>query len=119
MSYVCFTYGIPLPYIAADEAFGSIRFVNRLLRRGGAFFVSRGGDKQQQQQQLQQLLAAVRRQLLSLFVNCIARRYGVLEVFLEGGRSKTGMSSCVSFCLPSVSFLSPFVSFLISFSSVC
>ncbi|OEH76515.1 NAD-binding domain 4 domain-containing protein [Cyclospora cayetanensis] len=93
VSYVCFTYGIPLPFIAADEAFGSIAVVHRVLRRAGAFFVVRGGSKAKGERQEQVLLQKLRRLLLKFYVGCVARRYGVLEVFLEGGRSKTGEAS--------------------------
>lgn len=90
VSYICFTYGVPLPFIAADEAFGAIRMAHQLLRRAGAFFVSRGGERGKGESLEKEIIPKIKKVLLQLFVKCVARRYGVLEVFLEGGRSKTG-----------------------------
>ncbi|KAL8447397.1 hypothetical protein Emag_004368 [Eimeria magna] len=92
ISFVCFTYGIALPFIAADEAFGAISVVHRVLRRCGAFFVCRGGQQQGREETAEtNLLGNIRSSLLKEYVKCIARRYGVFELFLEGGRSKTGL----------------------------
>ncbi|KAL8450994.1 hypothetical protein Emed_002204 [Eimeria media] len=67
--------------------------VHRVLRRCGAFFVCRGGGQQQARGDTAEmkLLKDLRACLLSEYVRCIARRYGVFELFLEGGRSKTGL----------------------------
>ncbi|KAL8432915.1 hypothetical protein Efla_006716 [Eimeria flavescens] len=93
ISFVCFTYGVPLPFIAADEAFGTISMVHRILRRCGAFFVCRGGPQRAGggDPQESSALHALRTCLLREYVKSIARRYGVFELFLEGGRSKTGL----------------------------
>lgn len=98
MSYICFTYGVPLPFIAADEAFGSIAMVHHVLRRAGAFFVSRAEKKGRGDQAERAFMRKLRCTLLQLFVTCIAKRYGVLEIFIEGGRSKTGEAADSSCC---------------------
>ncbi|KAL8272083.1 hypothetical protein Esti_004018 [Eimeria stiedai] len=92
ISFVCFTYGVALPFIAADEAFGAISVVHKVLRRCGAFFVCRGGQQQARGDSMEaNLLHNLRTCLLREYVICIGRRYGVFELFLEGGRSKTGL----------------------------
>lgn len=97
LSFVCFTYGVALPFIAADEAFGSIAVVHRMLRRAGAFFVSRGGPKGRGNRNERALMQKVNAMLMKLFVQCVAKRYGIFEVFLEGGRSKTGAFCVIGF----------------------
>ena len=99
ISYVCFTYGIALPFIAADEAFGSMTVANQMVRRAGAFFVSRGGGKGRGERSEKILMQRLRWMLLKHYITCIAKRYGVLEVFLEGGRSKTGAIAYGALCV--------------------
>ncbi|KTF81594.1 hypothetical protein cypCar_00029527 [Cyprinus carpio] len=47
MSYLLYTYDLPLPVIAAGMDFMSMKFVGEMLRMSGAFFIRRsfGGDK--------------------------------------------------------------------------
>uniref|UniRef100_A0A7N6AE47 Phospholipid/glycerol acyltransferase domain-containing protein n=1 Tax=Anabas testudineus TaxID=64144 RepID=A0A7N6AE47_ANATE len=78
ISYILFTYDIPVPVIAAGIHF-DFSIVGEILRRSGAFFIRRaiGSDK---------LYWAV----LSEYVKTIVRRgYAPLEFYVEGFRSRT------------------------------
>jgi 1-acyl-sn-glycerol-3-phosphate acyltransferase len=44
LSYVCFAYRLPIPYIAAGDNL-DVPVVGPILRRAGAFFIRRGGGK--------------------------------------------------------------------------
>lgn len=79
MSYILYTYDLPLPVIAAGMDFMSMKFVGEMLRMSGAFFIRRsfGGDK---------LYWAV----FSEYVKTMLRNgYAPIEFFLEGTRSRT------------------------------
>uniref|UniRef100_A0A8C2JMS2 Glyceronephosphate O-acyltransferase n=1 Tax=Cyprinus carpio TaxID=7962 RepID=A0A8C2JMS2_CYPCA len=79
MSYLLYTYDLPLPVIAAGMDFMSMKFVGEMLRMSGAFFIRRsfGGDK---------LYWAV----FSEYVKTMLRNgYAPIEFFLEGTRSRT------------------------------
>ncbi|KAM3602846.1 uncharacterized protein V6R79_011871 [Siganus canaliculatus] len=79
ISYILFTYDIPLPVIAAGIPLAGMKMVGEILRRSGAFFIRRsiGSDK---------LYWAV----LSEYVKTIVRRgFAPLEFFVEGLRSRT------------------------------
>ncbi|XP_051730739.1 dihydroxyacetone phosphate acyltransferase [Ctenopharyngodon idella] len=82
MSYLLYTYDLPLPVIAAGMDFMSMKFVGEMLRMSGAFFIRRsfGGDK---------LYWAV----FSEYVKTMLRNgYAPIEFFLEGTRSRTSKS---------------------------
>ncbi|XP_059355054.1 dihydroxyacetone phosphate acyltransferase [Carassius carassius] len=79
MSYLLYTYDLPLPVIAAGMDFMSMKFVGEMLRMSGAFFIRRsfGSDK---------LYWAV----FSEYVKTMLRNgYAPIEFFLEGTRSRT------------------------------
>ncbi|KAM4712915.1 dihydroxyacetone phosphate acyltransferase isoform 1-T1 [Anableps anableps] len=79
VSYILFSYDIPVPVIAAGIPLAGMKIVGEILRRSGAFFIRRaiGSDK---------LYWAV----LSEYVQTIVRRGFVpLEFFVEGFRSRT------------------------------
>lgn len=79
LSYLLYTYDLPLPVIAAGMDFMSMKFIGEMLRMSGAFFIRRsfGGD---------QLYWAV----FSEYVKTILRNgYAPIEFFLEGTRSRT------------------------------
>ncbi|XP_072297653.1 dihydroxyacetone phosphate acyltransferase [Eucyclogobius newberryi] len=79
ISYVLFTYDIPLPVIAAGLPLAGMKLVGEIIRRCGAFFIRRsiGSDK---------LYWAV----LTEYVKTIVRTgFAPLEFFVEGLRSRT------------------------------
>lgn len=79
ISYILFTYDIPIPVIAAGIPLAGMKIVGEILRRSGAFFIRRaiGSDK---------LYWAV----LSEYVRTIVRRgYAPVEFYVEGLRSRT------------------------------
>uniref|UniRef100_A0A8C9ZJL0 Glyceronephosphate O-acyltransferase 2 n=1 Tax=Sander lucioperca TaxID=283035 RepID=A0A8C9ZJL0_SANLU len=79
ISYILFTYDIPLPVIAAGIPLAGMKMVGEILRRSGAFFIRRaiGSDK---------LYWAV----LSEYVKTIVRKgCAPLEFYVEGLRSRT------------------------------
>ncbi|XP_038128284.1 dihydroxyacetone phosphate acyltransferase [Cyprinodon tularosa] len=79
VSYILFTYDIPLPVIAAGIPLAGMKMVGEILRRSGAFFIRRaiGSDK---------LYWAV----LSEYVRTIVKSgFAPLEFFVEGLRSRT------------------------------
>ncbi|KAM9840136.1 dihydroxyacetone phosphate acyltransferase [Aulostomus maculatus] len=78
ISYILFTYDIPVPVIASGTALTGMKMVGEILRRSGAFYIRRaiGSDK---------LYWAV----LSEYVKVIIRRgFAPLEFFVEGFRSR-------------------------------
>nr|XP_020479346.1 dihydroxyacetone phosphate acyltransferase-like [Monopterus albus] len=78
ISYILFTYDIPVPVIASGVVLTEMKIVGEILRRSGAFFIRRdiGSDK---------LYWAV----LSEYVKTIVRRgYAPIEFFVEGFRSR-------------------------------
>uniref|UniRef100_A0A4W6ELV8 Glyceronephosphate O-acyltransferase 2 n=1 Tax=Lates calcarifer TaxID=8187 RepID=A0A4W6ELV8_LATCA len=79
ISYILFTYDIPVPVIAAGIPLAGMKMVGEILRRSGAFFIRRaiGSDK---------LYWAV----LSEYVKAIVRKgYAPMEFYVEGLRSRT------------------------------
>ncbi|XP_060947003.1 dihydroxyacetone phosphate acyltransferase [Limanda limanda] len=79
ISYILFTYDIPVPVIASGIPLSGMKMVGEILRRSGAFFIRRaiGSDK---------LYWAV----LSEYVKTIVRTgYAPLEFYVEGLRSRT------------------------------
>uniref|UniRef100_A0A8C6TWY9 Si:ch73-21k16.5 n=1 Tax=Neogobius melanostomus TaxID=47308 RepID=A0A8C6TWY9_9GOBI len=79
ISYILFTYDIPVPVIAAGLPLAGMKLVGKIIRRSGAFFIRRsiGSDK---------LYWAV----LSEYVKTIVRTgFAPLEFFIEGLRSRT------------------------------
>ncbi|XP_036942904.1 dihydroxyacetone phosphate acyltransferase isoform X1 [Acanthopagrus latus] len=79
ISYILFSYDIPVPVIAAGIPLAGMKLVGEILRRSGAFFIRRaiGSDK---------LYWAV----LSEYVKTIVRRgFAPMEFYVEGLRSRT------------------------------
>lgn len=78
LSYIFNEQNLPLPRIAAGDNLNFMP-VGPFLRRGGAFFIRRSfqGDK---------LYAAV----VDSYVRRLLRDGSTIEIFLEGGRSRTG-----------------------------
>ncbi|XP_072218113.1 dihydroxyacetone phosphate acyltransferase isoform X2 [Leuresthes tenuis] len=79
LSYILFSYDIPIPVIAAGMPLAGMKIVGEILRRSGAFYIRRaiGSDK---------LYWAV----LSEYVRMIVRKgYAPLEFYVEGFRSRT------------------------------
>jgi 1-acyl-sn-glycerol-3-phosphate acyltransferase len=81
ISYVFFHYQIPLPQIAAGDDFLNLTFINWMFRHSGAFFMRRGfGDD------------ALYRAIFTEYVQSVLAGGDPLEFFIEGTRSRTGMS---------------------------
>ncbi|XP_037606301.1 dihydroxyacetone phosphate acyltransferase [Sebastes umbrosus] len=79
ISYIMFTYDIPMPVIAAGIPLAGMKMIGEILRRTGAFFIRRaiGSDK---------LYWAV----LSEYVRTIVKKgYAPMEFYVEGLRSRT------------------------------
>uniref|UniRef100_A0AAY4CZW9 Phospholipid/glycerol acyltransferase domain-containing protein n=1 Tax=Denticeps clupeoides TaxID=299321 RepID=A0AAY4CZW9_9TELE len=79
LSYIMFTYDLPIPVIAAGIPLMSMKLIGEIFRRSGAFFIRRaiGDDK---------LYWA----LLSEYVRTIVRiGFAPVEFFVEGLRSRT------------------------------
>ncbi|XP_056283943.1 dihydroxyacetone phosphate acyltransferase isoform X2 [Pseudoliparis swirei] len=79
ISYIMFTYDIPVPVIAAGIPLAGMKIVGAIIRRSGAFFIRRaiGSDK---------LYWAV----LSEYVRTIIKKgFAPLEFYVEGLRSRT------------------------------
>jgi glycerol-3-phosphate O-acyltransferase len=78
LSFLMFEHNLPLPMIAAGDNL-SFFPLGPVLRRGGAFFIRRSfkGDK---------LYA----ETVEAYVRRLLREGHALELFLEGGRSRTG-----------------------------
>nr|XP_015830946.2 dihydroxyacetone phosphate acyltransferase isoform X2 [Nothobranchius furzeri] len=79
ISYIMFSYDIPVPVIAAGIPLAGMKIVGEILRRSGAFFIRRaiGSDR---------LYWAV----LSEYVRTVVRKgFAPLEFFVEGLRSRT------------------------------
>ncbi|XP_017286889.1 dihydroxyacetone phosphate acyltransferase isoform X2 [Kryptolebias marmoratus] len=82
MSYILYTYDLPLPVIAAGMDFMGMKIVGEMLRMSGAFFIRRsfGGDK---------LYWAVFSEYVRVMVKI---GFAPVEFFLEGTRSRTAKS---------------------------
>lgn len=80
MTYVCFHYGLPLPFVATGQDFNNMKFINEVLRMCGAFYIRRsfGSDD---------LYWALFTEYVQ--TNVINGELP-LEFFLEGTRSRTG-----------------------------
>jgi 1-acyl-sn-glycerol-3-phosphate acyltransferase len=78
MSYVCFTYALPMPLICAGDNL-RIPVVGPLLRRAGAFFIRRrfGAD-------------ALYARVFRAHVSSLVHGSKCTEFFVEGGRTRTG-----------------------------
>ncbi|OCT66614.1 dihydroxyacetone phosphate acyltransferase [Xenopus laevis] len=80
LSYLLYTYDLPIPVIASGIALTGMTFVGELLRMAGAFYIRRGirGNK---------LYWAV----FAEYVKTLVRNgYAPVEFFIEGWRSRTG-----------------------------
>ena len=83
LSYVCFAMGLPLPAIAAGTDFLSLNQVASLLRACGAFFIRRSSLKSD----------PVYWTTFKAYVEAQIVAGGMpIEVFVEGGRSRSGKS---------------------------
>ncbi|XP_037541872.1 dihydroxyacetone phosphate acyltransferase [Nematolebias whitei] len=82
MSYILYTYELPLPVIAAGMDFMGMKIIGEMLRMAGAFFIRRsfGGD---------QLYWAVFSEYVKVMVKI---GFAPVEFFLEGTRSRTAKS---------------------------
>ncbi|PIK62477.1 putative dihydroxyacetone phosphate acyltransferase [Apostichopus japonicus] len=80
MTYVCFHYGLPLPFVATGQDFNKMKLINEVLRMCGAFYIRRsfGTDD---------LYWALFTEYVQ--TNVINGELP-LEFFLEGTRSRTG-----------------------------
>lgn len=79
ISYMMFTYDLPIPVIAAGVPLAGMKMIGEILRRSGAFFIRRaiGSDK---------LYWAV----LSEYVKTIVRKgFAPMEFYVEGLRSRS------------------------------
>eukprot|EP00211_Chloroparvula_japonica_P000283 CAMPEP_0119132420 /NCGR_PEP_ID=MMETSP1310-20130426/11825_1 /TAXON_ID=464262 /ORGANISM="Genus nov. species nov., Strain RCC2339" /LENGTH=1239 /DNA_ID=CAMNT_0007123053 /DNA_START=32 /DNA_END=3751 /DNA_ORIENTATION=+ len=93
VSYLFFHYGVSLPHIAAGEDFLNLKFINYLFRNSGAFFMRRnfGGDP-------------LYRSIFTEYVQCVLNNGFPLEFFIEGTRSRTGMTLPPKFGVLSIIF---------------
>ncbi|XP_054618375.1 dihydroxyacetone phosphate acyltransferase-like isoform X2 [Dunckerocampus dactyliophorus] len=79
ISYIMFTYDIPLPVIASGLALARMNFVGEMLRRSGAFYIRRDIASNR-------LYCAV----LSEYVKSLVRRgFAPVEFYIEGYRSRS------------------------------
>jgi len=79
ISYVLFSYGLEVPYIAAREDFLKILLVNHVLRHSGAFFIKSNAGSEELYQAI-----------FSEYIKVLLRHSQPIEFFLEGTRSRTG-----------------------------
>jgi len=79
LSYVFYRENLPLPFIAAGD---NLNFppVGFLLRRVGAFFIKRRSERD-----------PLYRFVLSNYVKYLMKRGHLIEFFIEGGRSRSGL----------------------------
>ena len=80
LSYICFAYNIPVPFIAAGEDFLHISFISQMLRQSGAFFIRRSFRSDP-------LYGAV----LKSYMQQLLLDKQPMEFFIEGTRSRSGM----------------------------
>nr|XP_057912360.1 dihydroxyacetone phosphate acyltransferase isoform X2 [Doryrhamphus excisus] len=79
ISYIMFTYDIPLPVIASGLALAGMNFVGEMLRRSGAFYIRRDIASNR-------LYCAV----LSEYVKSLVRTgFAPVEFYIEGYRSRS------------------------------
>ncbi|XP_061785442.2 dihydroxyacetone phosphate acyltransferase [Nerophis lumbriciformis] len=79
ISYIMFTYDIPLPVIASGLALAGMNFVGEMLRRSGAFYIRRDIASNR-------LYCAV----LSEYVKSLIRTgFAPVEFYIEGYRSRS------------------------------
>ena len=80
VTYMCFDYGLPIPYVVAGENL-NIPIIGSLLRMGGALFIPRSfaGDTDK--------LSVT---IFGEYIKAILERGHSIECFIEGGRSRTG-----------------------------
>ncbi|KAM4040273.1 LOW QUALITY PROTEIN: dihydroxyacetone phosphate acyltransferase-like [Anomaloglossus baeobatrachus] len=78
ISYIMFTYDLPIPVIAAGEDLSHMKFVGSFLRLSGAFFIRRTFHEK--------LYWAV----FSEYEDMLRNGYAPIEFFIEGQRSRTG-----------------------------
>eukprot|EP00118_Oscarella_pearsei_P006087 m.27784 g.27784 ORF g.27784 m.27784 type:complete len:671 (+) comp30346_c0_seq1:153-2165(+) len=83
VSYLCYTYDVPMPAIAAGYDFLQMAIINRVLRHCGAFYIHRTINPSQQP-------------YFNVFVEyaqCLLKNGDMpMEFFIEGTRSRTGKS---------------------------
>ena len=83
LSYILFAYHVKVPFIAAGEDFQKIPGVNAILRQSGAFFMKRRMDAR-----ADPLYVAV----FKAYFQQVIRDHGMVEFFVEGTRSRTGVT---------------------------
>ena len=81
LSFILFAYHVKMPFIAAGEDFQKIPGINSFLRKSGAFFMKRKLDPK-----TDPLYVA----LFKGYFQQIILEHGLVEFFIEGGRSRTG-----------------------------
>ena len=81
LSFILFAYHQKLPFIASGEDFQKIPGVASFLRKSGAFFMKRKLDPK-----TDPLYVAV----FKAYFQQIILKHGLVEFFIEGGRSRTG-----------------------------
>ncbi len=79
ISYILYYHAIDLPFVAGNEYFINITVLTRVLRKLGGFFV----DEKQASNPLYQTI-------LREYISAILGKKYMIEMFLEGHRSKTG-----------------------------
>jgi glycerone phosphate O-acyltransferase/fatty acyl-CoA reductase len=79
VSYIFFTYGIQVPYIAAADDFLQILLINKLFRASGAFFIKRGRTTDD-----------LYTSILTEYMQQLLKDHQLVEFFIEGTRSRSG-----------------------------
>uniref|UniRef100_A0A0G4HW80 Phospholipid/glycerol acyltransferase domain-containing protein n=2 Tax=Chromera velia TaxID=505693 RepID=A0A0G4HW80_9ALVE len=82
VSLIAFAYDCKIPLIAAGEEFAKIGLINYVLRASGAFFIRR---------KLHEDDSDLYPVILREYFKEITKSHGVIEFFLEGTRSRTGL----------------------------
>jgi glycerone phosphate O-acyltransferase/fatty acyl-CoA reductase len=79
ISFICFLYDLPIPYIAAGEDFLGIIVIRTLFRYSGAFFLRRSFSSDK--------LYSV---ILDEYFRILLKKGNSIEFFIEGTRSRSG-----------------------------
>ncbi|OMJ82851.1 hypothetical protein SteCoe_16318 [Stentor coeruleus] len=82
VSYLFFSFGIKMPYIAAAEDFLEILLINKLFKYSGAFYIKRGKGANS-------LYTAI----LTEYVQQLLKDQQVVEFFIEGTRTRSGKTA--------------------------
>eukprot|EP00924_Labyrinthula_sp_SR-Ha-C_P014400 maker-scaffold_20-snap-gene-5.7-mRNA-1 protein AED:0.00 eAED:0.00 QI:49/1/1/1/1/1/3/141/725 len=79
MSYVCVIFDLPMPYICSGDNLNMF-LIGAFLRAGGAFFIKRKMNT----------VPEVYKETLRKYIAHILKLGNPVEVFIEGGRSRSG-----------------------------